>query len=159
MEVLKFRFVEFEARKGGFVESVELVVVVVVEFGERSSRDNLLISGVMELDGEVVVDVDIVLLDGKVNLGVSLLWVELEVIDLVVFDRVDAVADLLELVVGDDSGRELEVVDLLVDDTNVDLLELVIVDDLGRELVLVKDLELLGAHAFVFGVYNGPSGG
>jgi hypothetical protein len=159
MEVLKFRFVEFEARKGGFVESVELVVAVFVEFAERLSRDNLLISGVMELDEEVVVDVDIVLLDGKVNLGVSLLWMELEVIDLVVFDRVDAVADLLELVVGDDSGRELEIVDLLVDDTNVDLLELVIVDDLGRELVLVKDLELLGAHAFVFGVYNGPSGG
>jgi hypothetical protein len=164
--VLKFRFVEFEARKGGLVESVELVVVVVVvsvEFVERLSRNNLLTPGVMVLDGEFVVDVDVVLLDGKVNLGVSLLRVVLEVFDLVVVDNLDTAVDLLELVIGDDSGRELEVIDLLVVDEEVDttggLLELVLVDDLGRELELVKDFELLGVHAFVFGVYNGPSGG
>jgi hypothetical protein len=163
VEVLEFRFVEFEAEKGGLVESVELVVVVFVEFVERSSRNNLLTPGVMVVDGEFVVDVDIVLLDGNVNLGVSLLRVELEVIDLVVVDKVDAVADLLELVIDDDSERELEVVDLLVVDEEViitaDLLELLVVDDFGRELELVRDFEFLGAHAFVFGVYNGPSGG
>jgi hypothetical protein len=160
VEVLKFRFVEFEARKGGVVESVELVVVV---FVERSSRNNLLISGEVVLDEGFVVDVDIVLLDGKVNLGVSLLRVELEVIDLVVVDNVDTAADLLELMIGDDSERELEAVDLLVVDEEVEttggLLELVLVDDLGRELELVKDFEFLGTQAFVFGVYNGPSGG
>jgi hypothetical protein len=163
VEVLKFRFVEFEARKGGVVESVELVVVVFVEFVERSSRNSLLISGEVVLDEGFVVDVDIVLLDGKVNLGVSLLRVELEVIDLVVVDNVDTAADLLELMIGDDSERELEAVDLLVVDEEVEttggLLELVLVDDLGRELELVKDFEFLGTQAFVFGVYNGPSGG
>jgi hypothetical protein len=160
VEVLKFRFVEFEARKGGVVESVELVVVV---FVERSSRNNLLISGEVVLDEGFVVDVDIVLLDGKVNLGVSLLRMELEVIDLVVVDNVDTAADLLELMIGDDSERELEAIDLLVVDEEVEttggLLELVLVDDLGRELELVKDFEFLGTQAFVFGVYNGPSGG
>jgi hypothetical protein len=163
VEVLKFRFVEFEARKGGVVESVELVVVVFVEFVERSSRNNLLISGEVVLDEGFVVDVDIVLLDGKVNLGVSLLRMGLEVIDLVVVDNVDTAADLLELMIGDDSERELEAIDLLVVDEEVEttggLLELVLVDDLGRELELVKDFEFLGTQAFVFGVYNGPSGG
>jgi hypothetical protein len=122
-----------------------------------------LISGEVVLDEGFVVDVDIVLLDGKVNLGVSLLRVELEVIDLVVVDNVDTAADLLELMIGDDSERELEAVDLLVVDEEVEttggLLELVLVDDLGRELELVKDFEFLGTQAFVFGVYNGPSGG
>lgn len=51
---------------------------------------------------------------------------------------------------------------LVVDDevdTVTNLLELAIVDDLGRVLVLTEDLAVLEAHAFVFGVYNGPCGG
>jgi hypothetical protein len=82
---------------------------------------------------------DVVLLEGRVNLGVTLLRVELEVVTLLK-DNVDTAADLLEL---------------MVDDENP---ELVPTEDL-TELALTEDITLLEAHAFVFGVYNGPSGG
>jgi hypothetical protein len=162
VEVLKFRFVEFEARKGGLVESVEFVVMVFVELAERSSNVSLLTSGDVVLDEGFVAVVDTVLLEGKVNLGVGLLLIELEDIALLVVNKVDTTVDLLELGIGDDSDLELEVSALLVVDEDVDstnVLEMVTGDDLGRELVLAKDFELLTAQAFVFGVYNGPSGG
>jgi len=114
-----------------------------------------LTAGTAELDEElVVVDAEIVLLEGNVNLGVSLLRVELKVVNLlVVDDEIGIVEDTLEL----------EIDALLVVDDEVDtvtnLLEVDIVDDLDRVLVLTEDLAVLEAHAFVFGVYNGPCGG
>ena len=112
-------------------------------------------AGTAELDEElVVVDAEIVLLEGNVNLGVSLLRVELKVVNLlVVDDETGIVEDTLKL----------EIDALLVVDDEVDtvtnLLEVDIVDDLDRVLVLTEDLAVLEAHAFVFGVYNGPCGG
>jgi hypothetical protein len=141
-----FICVEFGAKNGGMV--VSLVVVLV----EESSRTNLFIAGGVEVDvGFVVVDVDVVLLEGNVNLGVALLLVELELeVAILLGDNVDTVADLLELMVDDDLDPELVPTE--------DLTELVLVEDL-TELVLTGDIALLEAHAFVFGVYNGPSGG
>lgn len=90
--------------------------------------------GELELDdGFVVVDADVVLLDGKLNRGVELLCVELDV------------ADSL------DEDKE--------EDVTADLLGLKVDNVLDRVLVVVKDLAVPGAHAFVLGVYNGPSGG
>lgn len=145
--------VELAAKKAGSVVVSLVLDVVLVNW---SSKANFwLTAWAAELeDGFVVVDVDIVLLEGKVNFGVALLRVELEVVNLLVVDNeIDMVENLLEpevdtLLVMDD---EIETV------TN--LLELVPVDDLGRGLVLTEDLAVLEAHAFVFGVYNGPCGG
>lgn len=76
----------------------------------------------VEIDDVVV---DVVLLDGKLNRGVELFCVELDVVDLLDRDEeAGVVADLLELKV-----------DVVLD----------------RVLVLV-DFAVLEAHAFVFGV-------
>lgn len=128
-KVLMFMDVELAAKKGGsVVVSLAFDVVLV----ERSSRLNFWLIAGVEV---VVVDVveDIVLLEGKVNLGVMLLRVELDVVNLLVVDN-----DV---------------------DTVTNLLELAIVDDLGRVLLLTEGLAVLEAHAFVFGVYKGPCGG
>lgn len=122
-----FMDVEFAAEKGG---SLEVSLVLDVVLVERSSKVNFWLTAGVEV---VVVDVDVVLLEGKVNLGVMLLRVELEIVNLLV------VAD------------ELSTVE--------NLLELAIVDDLGRVLVLAEDLAVREAHALVFGVYSGPCGG
>jgi hypothetical protein len=190
-KVLVFMDVEFGAKKG-----VDVVLVLVfVVLSEASSKKSLLITGETELDdGLVVVDVDVVLLEGKVNRGAELLRVELEEIaSLLVDDEVDAAADLLELTIDDEveiaavllelaSDDEVDIaadlLELAIDDeidntvldllelatsdevdTVVNLLELTIVVDLGWVLVLAEDLAVLEAHAFVFGVYNGPSDG
>lgn len=107
----------------------------------------LTVGGELELDGGLeVVDDDIVLLDGKLNRGVELLRVELEVDDLLDEDKVEAVmADLL------DTDK--------VEDVKGDLLELNVDDVLLRVVELVEDFAVLEAHAFVLGVYKGPSGG
>jgi hypothetical protein len=134
VKVLMFMCVEFEAKKGG-------IVVLVVLLVEESSKVNFCITtGGVELDAEFVVVDAVVLLEGNVNLGVTLLRVELEVVTLLK-DNVDTAADLLELMVDNDLDPEL-----------------VPTEDL-TELVLTEDITLLEAHAFVFGVYNGPSGG
>lgn len=180
--------VEFAAKKG------EVVVLVSVVLVETSSRKSLLTTGEAELDdGFAVVDVDVVLFEGKVNRGVELLRVELEEIaSLLVDDEVDAAADMLEVATDDEIDIAADLLELAIDDdletvvnllelanddevevaagllelaisdevdTVVNLLELAIVDDLGRVLVLTEDLAVLEAHAFVFGVYNGPSDG
>jgi hypothetical protein len=138
-----FMCVEFGAKKDG---SVVFVVVVLVE---ESSRTSLFITCGVELDARLVVVDAVVLLEGKVNLGVALLLVELEIVTLLI-DRVDAAADLLELIVDGDLEPELVPME--------DLAELVLTEGL-TEFVLTEDIALLEAHPFVFGVYNGPSGG
>jgi hypothetical protein len=143
VNVLMFMCVEFGAKKGG---SVVFVVVVLVE---ESSRTSLFITCGVELDARLVVVDAVVLLEGKVNLGVALLLVELEIVTLLI-DRVDAAADLLELIVDGDLEPELVPME--------DLAELVLTEGL-TEFVLTEDIALLEAHPFVFGVYNGPSGG
>jgi hypothetical protein len=145
VNVLMFMCVEFGAKKDG---SVVFVVVVLVE---ESSRTNLFITCGVELDARLVVADAVVLLEGKVNLGVALLLVELELeIVTLLIDRVDAAADLLELIVDGDLEPELVPME--------DLAELVLTEGL-TEFVLTEDIALLEAHPFVFGVYNGPSGG
>lgn len=109
---------------------------------------NLLTGAVeVELDGGLkVVDDDIVLFDGKLNRGVELLRIELDVDDLLDEEKVEeGNRDLLD----EDIEEELM----------ADLLEVNVDDVLLRELELVKDFAVLEAHAFVLGVYSGPSGG
>lgn len=148
-----FMDVELAAKKGASVVVSFVLDVVLVE---KSSKVNFwLTAGTAELeDGLDVMDAGIVLLEGNVNLGVSLLRVELKVVNLlVVDDKIGMVDSLLEADV-----NALLVVDDEVD-TVTNLLEMDIVDDLDRVLVLTEDLAVLEAHAFVFGVYNGPCGG
>lgn len=94
-------------------------------------------------DEEADVYVDIVLLDGNVNRGVELLRVELDIALLDVKEKADSDVALLDAEKDDDDPA------LLV----LKVLEADLV------LVLLKDIAVLEAHAFVFGVYSGPSGG
>ena len=87
-------------------------------------------------DEEADVYVDIVLLDGNVNRGVELLRVELDIALLDVKEKADSDVALLDAEKDDDDPA------LLV----LKVLEADLV------LVLLKDIAVLEAHAFVFGV-------
>lgn len=79
--------------------------------------------------------------------------------------EVDAGFVVVDMVLLDEKlnrGVELLRVELDKDievDVTADLLILSVEDVLDRLLVLVEDFAVLEAHAFVLGVYSGPSGG
>jgi hypothetical protein len=88
-------------------------------------------------DEEADVYVDIVLLDGNVNRGVELLRVELDIALLDVKEKADSDVALLDTEEEDDDDLALLVLKVL----EADLV-----------LVLLKEIAVLEAHAFVFGV-------
>lgn len=87
-------------------------------------------------DEEADVYVDIVLLDGNVNRGVELLRVELDIALLDVREKADSDVALL---------------DTEEDDDDLALLVLKVLEA-DLVLVLLKEIAVLEAHAFVFGV-------
>ncbi|OBW65885.1 MAG: Dabb-domain-containing protein [Aureobasidium pullulans] len=129
----------------GLFEGKLLIVSFVEVLSSASEVESwLTCGGEVELeDEEADVYVDIVLLDGNVNRGVELLRVELDIALLDVKEKADSDVALLDAEKDDDDPA------LLV----LKVLEADLV------LVLLKDIAVLEAHAFVFGVYSGPSGG
>lgn len=129
----------------GLSEGKLLIVSFVEVVSSASEVESWLTCGEeVELeDEEADVYVDIVLLDGNVNRGVELLRVELDIALLDVKEKADSDVALL---------------DTEEDDDDLTLLVLKVLEA-DLVLVLLKDIAVLEAHAFVFGVYSGPSGG
>jgi len=122
----------------GLFEGKLLIVSFVEVLSSASEVESwLTCGGEVELeDEEADVYVDIVLLDGNVNRGVELLRVELDIALLDVKEKADSDVALL---------------DTEEDDDDLALLVLKVLEA-DLVLVLLKDIAVLEAHAFVFGV-------
>lgn len=123
----------------GLSEGKLLIVSFVEVLSSASEVESwLTCGGEVELeDEEADVYVDIVLLDGNVNRGAELLRVELDIALLDVKEKADSDVALLDTEEEDDDDLALLVLKVL----RADLV-----------LVLLKDIAVLEAHAFVFGV-------
>lgn len=121
----------------GLSEGKLLIVSFVEVLSSSDVKDWLTCGEEVELeDEEADVYVDIVLLDGNVNRGVELLRVELDIALLDVKENADSDVALLDTEKDDDDSALLVLKVLRAD----------------LVLVLLKDIAVLDAHAFVFGV-------